>query len=176
MYSILASRAVGKDGRVFAFEPEPNTFQLLNKNYKLNEIINLTSMNMALSDSNGKATIFSSKTDDVAIHSLRKAPGLYEKGAPTDIYTGDYLVDSMKVLPPNVVKIDVEGADYQVLKGMRKVLSNPKCRFLIIEAHPKILPEFGKTLADVKETILDFGFYISEEISRGDEVHYVCTK
>ena len=59
---------------------------------------------------------------------------------------------------------------------MQKILSNPDCRFLLIEVHPKILPDFGKTLDDVRQIILDFGFSISEEILRGDEVHFVCAK
>lgn len=176
MYSILASQAVGAGGRVYAFEPEPNSWELLNKNCELNKITNMITMKMALSDSNGKATIYSSKTDDVAIHSLRKSHGLDERGTTTDTYTGDYLVDNMKVMLPNVVKVDVEGADFQVLRGMQKILSHPNCRFLLIEVHPKILPDFGKSLDDVRHIILSFGFSISEEILRGDEVHFVCTR
>ncbi|MCL4874156.1 FkbM family methyltransferase [bacterium] len=176
IYSIFSSHPAGRDGAVYAFEPEPAAHALLNGNIALNGIGNVKPMRMALSDSNGKGRIYSALTDAVAIHSLRHYASLSESGFEIDLATGDSLVQEGRVPPPDVVKVDVEGADYHVLKGMRSALSRPECRFLLIEVHPKLLPGFGASERDVRQAIREAGFTVDEELQRGDEIHLICSK
>ena len=53
LYSLLGSELVGPEGRILAFEPEPNTHAVLLKNLSANRIKNVTALPMALSDRNG---------------------------------------------------------------------------------------------------------------------------
>ena len=176
MFTLFASAKVGETGHVVTFEPEPSTYTLLQDNCRRNNIKNVTLFNAALSDSTDQGQIFAAKDDKNAIHSLRPGNHLRSDGIPTQLYKADELVANGKTRAPNVVKIDVEGAEGLVLDGMKNLISNDKCRFLFMEVHPKDLSAFGHTVEDIDERIKKAGFNISEKIERGTEYHYFCVK
>jgi len=175
LFSIFASHATGYGGKVYAFEPEPKSYKLLKKNCKLNKLENLILFDFALGDVNSESYIYSSK-EECASHSLIPGPNLSTKGIPVRIYTGDHLVEEKKVPLPNVVKIDVEGAESKVLNGMHGIFSDPRCRFLLLEVHPEKLLNIRKSPADIRSNLLDSGFTITKEIERGSEIHFICSK
>jgi FkbM family methyltransferase len=176
MYSILASRAVGAEGRVYAFEPTAQAYNMLKRNIRLNGADNLTVLNVALGKENGEGRIYSSQREDVAIHSLMPGPNKDPNGTPVSIWSGDRLVESGRAPRPNVIKIDVEGAEFLVLSGMRDALADSKCRFLLAEIHPQDIPAFGGTVEEVKALLTQSGFVISREMNRGNQIHFLCEK
>lgn len=122
-YSISASKIVGKFGKVFAFEPMPENLIHLNRHVNKNKIENITVINKAVADKNGKVTF--SMTDD-------RAGNTYISSSPKfDESKSNFLVETVTVdhfclvehnLPPDLIKIDVEGAEYDVLKGAEEVI------------------------------------------------------
>lgn len=176
MYSVFASDAAAAGGKVYAFEPEPKAYALLKRNAELNKAGNLIAQNYALSDRNDKGEIYSSKYNSAAIHSLVHESRLIDKGVPVELFRGDYLVADRKMMPPDIIKLDVEGAEAKVLTGMLSILRSTHCRYLLIEVHPKLLPNFGQSTDGLRQIILDNGFSISEEHRRGDELHWICIK
>lgn len=68
-YSLLFSKLVGESGKVFAFEPEPTNFFLLQKNLKENNITNVKALNLAVSDKEGESVLFLDK-DSSGSHSM----------------------------------------------------------------------------------------------------------
>ena len=151
MFGIFASSKTKSNGKVYCFEPEPKTNALLKKNRRLNNAENLTILGFSLSSEETKSYIYASMDDSLGIHSLAQDSRLAGKGTIVKVYTGDQLVDSGKVVPPAVVKIDVEGAEFEVLKGMRQVLQTSQCRSLFIEVHPKYLGNFNTELHEVEK-------------------------
>jgi FkbM family methyltransferase len=173
MYSLFSSKIAAM---VYSFEPEPNANMMLKKNQKLNNIKNIQLVPCALSDKTGNGSIYCSAYEGKAIHSIRKEPRLSTKGTPIKLYKGDDLVSNKMILPPNIVKIDVEGAECLVLSGMIESISESRCRCILIEVHPKMLPNFNSTLDDLKTLILKANFNISIVDQRGDEMHWICTR
>lgn len=118
-YSLLASRLVGPHGLVYAFEPLPGNVEVLRAHLKLNKVKNVEVLNLAVSSSNGEANF---------------APGEYnslgclaaEGSIRVRTVTLDEIVSSGTARPPNVLKIDVEGAELEVLRGSRNVLAQHK--------------------------------------------------
>ena len=173
MYSIFCEERIKDDGHIYAFEPEFKTFQSFKKNCKLNNTTNITPLNFALSDSTRKGKIYSSKDDSIAISSLIAEPRLKTHGVSVSLHTGDELVKKDVQMQPNIVKIDVEGFEMSVLKGMKNILQNDECRYLFIEVHPKILKTLNKEPKDIDTFLINAGFSLMYNAERGDELHWI---
>jgi FkbM family methyltransferase len=116
-YSLLASVLVGPQGRVFSFEPAPRNLLLLRKHLALNGIINCTIYEAAVSDSKGFAN-FNPAGDWSEGHLTAESANSFT--VPTVSLDG--LVLSGELPLPQVMKCDIEGAEYSALKGAVKVL------------------------------------------------------
>jgi len=109
-YTLLATELVGETGKVFAFEPLPENFKYLKEHIEINGYKNISPFEVAVSDKNGFA-FFGGVID-------RSQGRLLDEGKiKVGTVTIDDLVDSGKLQIPNVIKIDVEGAEFSVLEG-----------------------------------------------------------
>jgi len=108
-YSLLASKLV-RSGKVFAFEPVPRNLEHLRKHLVLNRVTNVEVLPIAVSDENGSARFQVEQSG-----SMGHLSG--EGSITVQIATLDSLVDEGKVLPPDYVKMDIEGAELLALRG-----------------------------------------------------------
>lgn len=178
-YTCFAANVI-TDGQLVAFEPYPPNVEQLERNLSHNAAVaDIRIFELALSDSSG--TMEFTAPDD-------KGPGLgtatvHPEGNSMTVESvpGDDLVERENIPVPNVVKIDVEGAEPIVVRGLERTLAHDECRSLYCELH---LPsegrhsfeDFGATGAEMMEMITDLGFDITDEVERGDEIHIRATK
>lgn len=108
-YSLLASKLVGS-GKVFAFEPVPRNLLYLRKHLVLNHAKNVEVLATAVSDRIGVSSFEIEETGFMG-----RLSGEGNITVPTT--TLDSLVEEGKVLPPNYVKMDIEGAELLALRG-----------------------------------------------------------
>lgn len=108
-YSLLAANLVGS-GRVFAFEPVPRNLAYLRKHLALNRATNVEILEVAVSDRIGTSSFVLEGTG-----SMGHLAGEGSLTVPTT--TLDALVEQGKVLPPDCVKMDIEGAELLALRG-----------------------------------------------------------
>jgi FkbM family methyltransferase len=150
-YTLIFAQLAGTTGKVFAFEPEPKNFELLQKNVKVNDYSNTINENYAVSDSNGNVSLFLAKNGivghrisnfDINLNSI-----LVKKITLDDYFTKLNLIDKI-----NFVKIDVEGFEFGVLKGMTRIIEKSKNLKLFLEFNRVGIEAAG---FDPKE-ILDF--------------------
>ncbi len=114
-YTLLASVLVGPTGKVLAFEPLPRNVDYLRAHLKLNHCHNTTLVTAAVSDVMGTAR-FDGSGDNSMAH-------LASDGALTvETVTLDHVVLTQGEPPPQVLKIDVEGAEVAVLQGGRRTI------------------------------------------------------
>src|SRR5579872_1119493 len=120
-FTLLASRLVGENGTVFAFEPEGRNFQLLEKSVSVNNLHNVQLYQKALSDKQGKIELFLGDSSHPNDHSIGvdRGSGSVEIDSRT---LDDFWIASGK---PRIdlVKIHVVGEDPSVLKGAEKLIS-----------------------------------------------------
>lgn len=135
-YAVLCSGLVGKAGKVIALEPHPDNFQLLRKNIAQNEAWNVEALEVAAGAVEGYIQLFPSRTNS-GDHSvfLRKD----EERNPIDIkvVTLDNLLQELDI-EPDVLIIDVQGAELAVLKGVQRYLhKRSKPLKLFLEVWPQ---------------------------------------
>jgi FkbM family methyltransferase len=138
-FTILCSKLVGPQGRVYAFEPIPQNPVTLRHNIALNGLTNVVIVDKALSCSTGTAEMFVSPWS--AFHSLNVegASKQDNHGAEAgeivvETVTLDEFLQGPDVSAPDLIKIDVEGAELIVVEGMRGTLRS-KQPLLLCELH-----------------------------------------
>jgi FkbM family methyltransferase len=141
-YTVLASKIVGPTGRVIAFEPDPRSFELLQRNVARNGCTNVVLEQKALADKPGTLTLHVSDSNRGA-HSLIAA-GTENVSHTVDVPAvplDDYLKD--KDGRVDLVKIDTEGAEGFILAGMQDTLRKNSAAKLVTEYIPSKLQDCG---------------------------------
>jgi FkbM family methyltransferase len=147
LYSLVLSRRVS--GRVFAFEPNPPTNAMAANHIALNNIQNIELSSFGLSDSAGVAAL-DSHTEDLGKFSLRvQQSGL---GAQTiDIRTLDALLGGRDDLHIDLIKIDVEGLDFAVIRGARELIATHRPVMVVEISFGDLSPADHATFDELRE-------------------------
>src|SRR4051794_36567298 len=142
-YTIMASKSIGEKGKVVAIEADPNNYDMLVRNINLNTLTNVMTLNYAvysketmiklyLPTVNGSYSEFAKYNTVIS----QRAHG-EQKFVEVNADTLDNLLLQNKINYEDVnwIKIDVEGAEFEVLKGATNVLSKSKDISILIEIH-----------------------------------------
>jgi FkbM family methyltransferase len=171
VYACLADSVL--DTEVVAFDPEPDNARRLAENVALNDA-DVTLYRYALSDEAGTAEfavrLFDGESQTgPAGHSL--VAGHVTEGTTITVETvvGDEFVASEGLPTPTVVKIDVEGAEWQVLTGLRETLSRPECRLVYCELHDTALRSQGRSPDEVIALLEQLGYEVEVAFERAGD-------
>lgn len=129
-FTLALSRLVGPEGRVYAFEPLPDNLRRLRANVAASGAPNVDALGLALSDRRGLARLTRGES---TLTGALDPGGDLSSTALTFTDTVDGLVARGNV-PPEVMKIDVEGAEGAVLRGARETIASSR-PLLVIELH-----------------------------------------
>jgi len=162
-FTILASKLVGNEGRVYAFEPEPNNFPLLLEHIELNNCKNVIPSRMAICDKVGMAPLYLSS--DSASHSLfvQKSQRLVHVETTTLDRYFEGRNEGNKV---DFVKMDIEGSEMKALAGMENLLKENFNLILITEFLPEWLLASGCQPQEFIQYINEQGFSIYRIIEK----------
>lgn len=121
-YTLLASKIVGKQGKVFAFEPIESVFLRLQYNIKLNNQTNIVLEKKAIFENSGTLKLYLASSDNKGRSSILEQDS--ENGnvenvdaVSIDDYLANHIIDQL-----NLIKIDIEGAELYALKGMKNTI------------------------------------------------------
>lgn len=161
-YSLLASRCVGAKGRVFAIEPASNTYAMLQRNIKRNGASNVTAIQVAVSDTEQQVPIWSNRNGDSAgtttlthVAERRLAMSLVETVTARPLHD---IIDPDLIRKARFIKIDVEGAEWAVVKSLAELLKtlSPETE-VIIEVNAALVQRSGGTLRALLGTFAEAG-------------------
>lgn len=154
-FTLLASVLVGRNGEVIAVEPNPGARARLERNVSLNRLTNVRVVEAALSDRAGELTLHLGPADNSGLSSFR-VPRDSARSIAVAVRTLDSLV-TLDARPRAIVKIDVEGAELQVLRGMRETLRRARPD-LIVEISPQFLTELGSSVSELLDLLGAAGY------------------
>jgi FkbM family methyltransferase len=163
-YTLLAAHLSGPAGRVYAFEPDPLSYQYLSANIALNNCPSVTAVQSAVSNRAGggrfvvdpdgvEGYLTEDDSRDVAIEVTNTSlDSFLEKEGWPDV---------------GLIKLDVEGGEKRVLEGMRQVSARNPSLALIMELNGRALTRSGATVDEVQFLLIDLGFSVGYVVERG---------
>lgn len=157
LYTLMASRAVGPRGRVYAFEPATATHDLLARNVALAGATNVVLERLAVSDAAGTATLLLNSESGLA------SLGATGRGRPAgsetvQCVTIDAYAAEEGVARVSLLKVDVEGLEGHVLQGARELLSRETEIAVLAELSGENFRALGFDPGEVVERMRSLGF------------------
>jgi FkbM family methyltransferase len=156
-FTVIGAKLVGASGRVYAFEPVRENVAIIQRNIKLNNFHNVTVLEKAVSSSTGQGELL--LAEYAGGHTLLTAgtPPDVRGVMRVDLVAIDDLVAQQTLPPPDVVKIDVEGAELDVLHGMSQTLQHFQPT-IIYEVDDSDRESFKRKRQDIEEFIRSIGY------------------
>ena len=158
-YTLIAAVRISKSGKVLAFEPSKDNFRVLKLNIVINRLQNVKLFNVGLWDHETEAylgmpkgtrntgektlAINVNQSDDIEIIKLKRL---------------DTILNNLNINRVNLAKIDVEGAEYHVIKGFGTYLD--ECENIIIEVHPRKMLKLGYSPIELYNMLKKHGFEV----------------
>lgn len=174
VYSLIASKESLK-GKVYSFEPVLENYTILKKNIELNNISNIEAYNFAVSDDE--------RENDFYIANASDSSGFYKHPLTDTVEirkVNSIKIDNLNLGKVDVIKIDTEGHELQVLKGLKNTIKSNSDIKLIVEFNPKVLKVANTKPEEIIDMIInEFEmdiFIIDDEknmIAKFDSTKYV---
>jgi len=167
-YSLLLSKLVGNFGKVYSFEPTLSTFQKLQERIVSSGVSNISAFQKAVFSEN---TIieFNEFPDEYSVWNSLGRPQMLDPNSPNNLvpivktelvetitiesFCKDYNIEKIDYL-----KIDVEGAESDVLQGAGQLLENKAIRFIQFEISQKMLEGLNRQAKDTFDILINNGY------------------
>lgn len=158
--SLLAATLVGSEGRVVAIEANPEMVQHLSQNIQASGA-GIEVQPVACSDSEGLLEIYVAPRANSGSSSISKAnaslKGPLRKGYPVQARTLDAVFKQLNITRVDVLKIDVEGAELQVLNGAKETLAS--CQpVVVIELDDQLLRAMQSSSTEIHNFLASYGY------------------
>lgn len=152
-YTLRFSSIVGATGTVVAFEPVPACHRVL-----VDTVQGCTNVRIVHAGLSDKSGVMSFDLGDGSNDTTARIVDDSAKAATTNllqlpVYTAEEAARTLDLPAPNFVKIDVEGFELDVLRGMKPLVAQASCRNVFIEVHFGVLHNRG--LDTAPQTIVD---------------------
>lgn len=156
LFCLLAARFAGTSGNIVAIEPDPRNAAVLRANIARNQLSQVTVLEAAVWSSTGRVTF------DQAFGESNRTQGRVVDSGNTDSLRItvpsirlDDLIFSQGYCPPDLIKMDIEGAEWDALQGARHLLKELRPKLLCEIHNPEQMSQFFSYLEqfgyDVKE-------------------------
>ncbi len=160
IFTIYAAKLAGKNGKVIAFEPDPVNYERTARNLEMNGVHNVILLNKATWSKSGKmkfdnkglgtSTLFLDKSKSPIIPNPSAAKSVIE----VPVVTLDEELRALGIEKVDFIKMDIEGAEIETVKGAKRILAQSDAHLAIASNHivdgkytryalEKLLPEYG---------------------------------
>jgi FkbM family methyltransferase len=168
-YTTLAASKVGQNGKVFAFEADPNTFENLFHSIEVNGFLDrVTLVNTAVLEDDYQSINFYSLekhhgSNSISKFSANSLERLHDSANVINIAATS--LDSFfhnQELKIDLIKIDAEGSEPRILRGMKGLIKDNPDLKIVCEFVPSILISFGEEPDNFLDEIISFGFKLNK--------------
>ncbi|MBI5304106.1 MAG: FkbM family methyltransferase [Chloroflexi bacterium] len=165
-YTVLFASRIGDTGTVIAIEPDPTNMQLLQRNLRWNHLDNVTCEQAAAMGYEGTTTLYLSNINngDHRVYNAKDDDCFNQGMVRTAIEVRTIIVDEYlkkESKSPDIVKMDIQGAEMLALSGLRHTLENPNV-ILLCEFWPYALRQAGTDPIQFLETLSGLGLHLFE--------------
>lgn len=166
VFTLLASKLAGEKGQCVAFEPCSALADILDHNLRFNNVRNVKAIRMAVTDKNSDITFYRNR--DLAMSSVIYFP-TYNKEKVRSISLDTFC--SRENIFPDFIKIDAEGAEVSIFKGMQNLLESRKKPIILCELHAPPDKNPDRDISGVPEFFKSHQYEIYTLNDSGDTMH-----
>jgi FkbM family methyltransferase len=167
-FSVIASRCVGSEGKVFSVEPQSALQGVLSENVRINDAFNVRVYRLALSDKEGEAQLFRRSSINHAGSRIgrRFRLGFGSEAVPTQ--TLGQFCREQGITGARVIKIDCEGAEIPIVEGSPELFQENAFDVIALEYHPGIVS--GTEIRRVHDQLARAGYLLAQW--NGQTIYY----
>ncbi|MFD7166872.1 FkbM family methyltransferase [Streptomyces violascens] len=160
VFAVLGSRLVGSTGRVVAIEASPAFHRRVLRHAALNQCDNIRAVNTAVSDERKTLTFVLASSRNMGANSIVPYDGPAESTFDMEAFPLPEVLQPDEVARARVIKIDVEGAEGGVVRGLAPVLDQLRPDVEIaVEVTPDRMAQLGDSVEELMETMQKHGFH-----------------
>ena len=159
-FSTIAARLVGKSGQVYSFEPVAKNVARVRRNAKLNRFSQIKVFPKAVSENSGQGNLLLAQHSGGATLATAGMPPDMTGAVQVDLISIDDWLDRQKLKPPSLIKIDVEGAELEAIKGMLQTIRTFK-PILLYEVDDDRLDRFQQKQEELDTYVKELGYQVS---------------
>jgi FkbM family methyltransferase len=154
-YSLILAHSLERNCTIYAFEPNPRTYECLRLNISLNKMEEVIEAQcLGLSDRVGEASLVEPVGNSGATTLI--------EGHDVQVATLDSFARMNNLPKVDLIKIDVEGMERFVLRGARRLLEGSAAPMILMEVHPHTLGRVGTSADDLINDVRALGFDVYE--------------
>jgi FkbM family methyltransferase len=172
-YGFWTLKMSSKCKLIIALKPAPSNFAILYNSLIASKIKNVIPFRLAAGDSTSKAFIIKRKGATDEMYAISMSTIDAQEKHTVKIVSLDDLLDGLSIQRVDIMKIDVEGFELNVLKGLKRRISRKLINVIVLEVHsPLLLHDILKMLSDnydVKAFRTSRGLYEVYAISKSNE-------
>lgn len=159
-FSLLASQLVGAAGQVVAIEAAPAFHRRVLQHAEMNECMNIRAVNAAVADVRKTLTFILASSNNLGAASIVPYEGPAEATFDVEAYPLPDLLTPEEITSARLIKIDVEGAEGGVVRGMAPILDKlrPDAE-ITVEVSPDRMEQLGDSVTELLETMRKHGFH-----------------
>lgn len=150
-FTLYASKAVGPSGKVIAFEPDPTIFKKLQANIRLNTAGNIILVNKGAWSKDGVLRFVGDNIKGYSFMFADKGEGAID----IPVVSLDGELDRLGVKKVDFIKMDVEGAELELIKGAERTLKEQDVKIAVASYH---VVDGKKTFIGVEEALKGLGY------------------
>ncbi|MFI0940938.1 FkbM family methyltransferase [Streptomyces sp. NPDC021020] len=160
-FSVLASQLVGPQGRVVAIEASRDFTDQLELNARINSCGNIRVVQTAVSDKRQTLTFILASSANMGANSIVPWDGPVESRFDIEAYPLPDVLNADEIAKARVIKVDVEGAEGSVVRGMAPLLERlrPDAE-ITVEVTPDRMAQLGDSVEELLATMREHGFHV----------------
>lgn len=160
LVSVTCGKIVSPGGTVYAFEPTPGTFRILEKVISINGLKGtVIPVNKAVSKDAGTLDFYVDEQNEGSnANSLVSVNHRERKAMKIDVVSLDYFVKEQKLDRLDIIKIDAEGIELDVLQGAMQCIARFRPK-IILAVHPSLIRNHGQSVEQLYSAIEKLGSY-----------------
>jgi FkbM family methyltransferase len=164
-FSILASKRCGPTGKVYAIEPQARCQEVIRENCRLNQCANVSILPVAICDRAGRITLHLHPATNTGATSMWQTARSSLRTSLVECMTLQAALDTNRINAVHLLKIDIEGAEYEAVLGSPEVFRSGRVKVIALEYHPDILSSRGLQVVTIHDFLLKAGYTLDSTFS-----------